>query len=81
MKSLVLIGALLTSECAFLVSPASGDIQFFLIGEPSTGGSTLVIRLSNESDRALTYNLCFSSARFEGDRRSFRLVTPSFTLK
>ena len=114
---------------------ASGDIQLFLIGEPSTGGSTLVIRLSNRSDRAITYNLCFStlerrsaddwntaqvgpaggvctaaqrrlepdasadgvfaladslpsgtyrletSARFEGERRSFRLNTPSFTLK
>lgn len=134
MKSLVLLGALLTSECAFLLSPVSGDIQLFLIGEPSTGGSTLVIRLSNESDRALTYNLCFStlqrwsddawdtaqvgpaggvcptarrrlepgasadgfftladslpagtyrlqtSARLEGESRSFRLSTPNFSL-
>ncbi len=60
-KSYVLLGALLTSECAFLLSPATGDIRLFVIGEPGSGGGTLVIRLDNESDRALTYNLCFST--------------------
>lgn len=135
MRSLLLIGALLTSECTFLLSPTTGDIRLWVIGEPSAGGGTLVIRLSNESERDLTYNLCFStlerrsaagwgtaqvgpasgvcpfdrrrlgagaavdgtfaladslsagtyrlvtSARFDGERVSFRLTTPDFTLE
>lgn len=60
MKSFVLI-ALLASECTFLLSPATGDIRLFVIGEPDSAGGTLVIRLDNASDQALTYNLCFST--------------------
>ena len=61
MRSLLLIGALLTSECTILVNTGTGDLRFWVIGEPGPGGTTLVIRLSNETERALTYNLCFST--------------------
>lgn len=134
-KSLLLAGALLGSDCAFLLSPVTGDIRLFLIGEPGPGGSTVVIRLRNESDRTVSYNLCFStlerrtgedwhtaqvgpaggvcpttryqlqpaasadsyfalqegltpgnyrlrtSARYQGERRSFSLLTPTFVLR
>ena len=79
MRSLVLIGALLTSECTLLMNPAMGNVHLWIIGEPSAGGDTLVIRLDNESRHALTYNLCFSTLelRFEDAWEAAQVGPPS----